>query len=74
VKIVDKLKLQQSHLRQLETDLASSLVSEKISSLAEKLDEKKTKHSEFLTALQKGTILKLEAVSKKALAREIDAL
>lgn len=72
-KIVEKNKLQQLHLRQLKETLSvSPSVTDKISILMEKLEEKQTKHSEFLTMLTKETHAKLDAISKKAVAREVD--
>ena len=72
-KIVEKNKLQQLHLRQLKETLSvSPSVTDKISILMEKLEEKQTKHSEFLTMLTKDTHAKLDAISKKAVAREVD--
>ena len=60
-------------MRQLKETLSvSPSVTDKISILMEKLEEKQTKHSEFLTMLTKETHAKLDAISKKAVAREVD--
>ena len=73
-KLVEKVKLQQIHLRQLKEALyVSPSVTDRISSVMEKFEEKQTKHSEFLTMLTKETHAKLDAISKKAVAREVDS-